>query len=83
MGIDTVFGYFAILSAIATLGTFVTGILFIKKEGKWGPINDVVSGVQMVFMLPLVWAMFTVSRTEFAILLLSLLSCDISREIHG
>ena len=68
MGISAVFGYVAILGASATLGTFVTGILFFQKGGKWGPVNDVISIAQMMFILPLVWAMFMVSRTEFATL---------------
>ena len=43
-------------------------MLFFRKGGKWGQTNDVASIVQLLFMLPLVWAVSMVSRPAFVTL---------------
>jgi hypothetical protein len=47
-------GWAAILSAVATLGTFVTGILFFSLNDRFGWINDLFSVLQVLLMVPLV-----------------------------
>jgi len=56
------FQYVAFASAVAALGTFVTGLLFFAQGGKWGPVNDGVSVLQMATTLPLVWPLFVLTR---------------------
>lgn len=46
-------GYFAYLSAAATVVTFLTGILFFSVGKPFGKINDISSVLQVVSMLPL------------------------------
>ena len=55
--LDLVFGWAALLSAVATLGTFGTSILFFAVNPSFGKINDAVSVVQAVLMLPVAVAM--------------------------
>ena len=52
-GLLNIFGWFAILSAAATLATFLTGILFFYVGDQFGKANDIASIFQMLFMLPL------------------------------
>lgn len=52
-GIFSPYGWAAILSAVATIATFVTGILFFYVGDRFGKTNDIASIFQMVFMLPL------------------------------
>lgn len=48
----------AYLSAIATILTFITGILFFTVNGPFGKINDVSSIFQVLFMIPLAIALY-------------------------
>lgn len=48
-----IFGWFAYLSAAATILTFITGILFFTKGEPFGKINDISSVFQVLFMVPL------------------------------
>ncbi len=50
-------GWAAYLSAAASIATFVTATIFFAKGQPWGTINDAVSVVQMLLMLPLVPAL--------------------------
>jgi hypothetical protein len=47
------FEWSAYLSAIATVSTFVTGILFFTVGKPFGKINDISSVFQVLFMIPL------------------------------
>ena len=47
-----VYGWFAYLSAAATILTFITGILFFSKGEPFGKINDISSVFQVLFMIP-------------------------------
>ena len=50
-----IYGWSAIMSGIAVLLTFITGILFFAV-GKWfGKINDLFSVIQVLLMIPLVF----------------------------
>jgi hypothetical protein len=55
-------GWSALLSAVASLATLVTGVLFFAKGGPWGRINDSVSVLQMLLMLPLAGAMYLLNH---------------------
>jgi hypothetical protein len=48
-----IFGWFAYLSAVATVLTFITGILFFSIGKPFGKINDISSVFQVLFMSPL------------------------------
>jgi hypothetical protein len=48
----------AYLSAIATILTFITGILFFTVGGAFGKINDISSIFQVLFMIPLAFALY-------------------------
>lgn len=48
-----IYGWFAYLSAIATILTFTTGILFFSIGKPFGKINDISSVFQVLFMIPL------------------------------
>ncbi|MBN2044301.1 MAG: hypothetical protein JW757_04700 [Anaerolineales bacterium] len=48
-----IYGCFAILSAAATVTTFVTGILFFYAGDQFGKLNDIASIFQVILMLPL------------------------------
>ena len=48
----------AYLSAIATILTFITGILFFTVGGAYGKINDISSVFQVLFMLPLALVLY-------------------------
>ena len=48
-----IYGWFAYLSAAATIFTFVTGILFFSIGKQFGKINDISSIFQVLFMIPL------------------------------
>lgn len=48
------YGWFAYLSAAATILTFITGILFFTIGKPFGKINDISSVIQVLFMIPLV-----------------------------
>jgi len=48
-----IYGWFAYLSATATILTFITGILFFSIGKPFGKINDISSVFQVLFMIPL------------------------------
>jgi len=48
-----IYGWFAYLSAAATILTFITGILFFSIGKPFGKINDISSVFQVLFMIPL------------------------------
>ena len=53
--IFSIYGWAAILSAAATILTFITGMLFFTV-GKWfGKINDLFSVIQILLMIPLIF----------------------------
>jgi hypothetical protein len=51
--LSLIFGWSAILSAAATIATFVTGILFFSVGKPFGKINDIASIFQVLLMIPL------------------------------
>ncbi|MFN2218209.1 MAG: hypothetical protein ACK2UA_06365 [Anaerolineae bacterium] len=55
--LDLFFGRAALLSAAATLGTFATAILSFAVSPAFGRVNEAVSVVQMLLMLPVTVAM--------------------------
>jgi hypothetical protein len=60
--LDLIFGWAALLSAGATIGTLITGILFFAVNERFGKINDIVSVFQVVLMLPVAAAMYLLAR---------------------
>jgi hypothetical protein len=64
--LDLFFGWAALLSAAATLGTFVTAILFFAVNPAFGRINDAVSVVQMLLMLPVAVTMALLTHADYA-----------------
>jgi hypothetical protein len=50
-------GWSAWLSAAATVVTLVTAALFFSRGGRWGPINDAASVVQVALMIPVALAL--------------------------
>ncbi len=50
-------GWAAYLSAVASIATSLTAMLFFTRGQPWGTVNDLVSIVQMLFALPLVPAL--------------------------
>jgi len=51
-------GWAALLSAIATVATLITAALFFAVGERFGKINDAVSVIQMLLMLPVALALF-------------------------
>jgi hypothetical protein len=64
--LDLVFGWAALLSAVATLGTAVTGVLFFAVNQAFGKLNDTFSVFQVVFMLPVAVAVYLLTRPDYA-----------------
>ncbi|MEJ2108226.1 MAG: hypothetical protein P8X48_13015 [Acidiferrobacteraceae bacterium] len=60
--LDLLFGWTLYLSAAATLATAVTAILFFTLGGRFGKINDAVSVLQMLLMLPVSVGLFLLIR---------------------
>ena len=60
--LSSLLGWAAFLSAAATIGTAITGILFFVLGGRFGPINDAVSVLQMLVMLPVAAGLYLVIR---------------------
>ena len=56
--LSVVTSWSAYLSAIATILTFITGILFFTVNGPFGKINDISSIFQVLFMIPLAFALY-------------------------
>jgi hypothetical protein len=63
--LDLLFGWAALLSAVATLGTAVTGILFFAVNQAFGKVNDIFSVFQVVLMLPVAVAIYTLTRPGY------------------
>jgi hypothetical protein len=61
---DLVFGWAALLSAAATLGTAITGILFFAVDEAFGKVNDAFSVVQVVLMLPVAVALYLLAHPD-------------------
>jgi hypothetical protein len=68
--LNLLFGWAAILSAVATLLTLITGILFLSAGGLFGPINDAASVIQMLVMLPVAAALYLLTRHDVSALAL-------------
>jgi hypothetical protein len=68
--LNLLFGWAAILSAVATLLTLITGILFLSGGGLFGPINDAASVSQMLVMLPVAAALYLLTRHDVSALAL-------------
>ena len=60
--LNVLFGWAAFLSALATLVTGATAVLFLSRGGRFGKINDAASVAQMLFMVPVAAALFFVTR---------------------
>jgi len=60
--LDLIFGWAALLSAVATLGTWITGILFFAVNQAFGKVNDIFSVFQVVLMLPVAVAIYLLTR---------------------
>jgi hypothetical protein len=63
--LDLIFGWAALLSAVATLGTAVTGILFFAVNQAFGKVNDIFSVFQVVLMLPVAVALYLLTRQGY------------------
>jgi hypothetical protein len=68
MMLQPIIGYAAILSAWATIGTFITGMLFFLHSPRLGRVNDIASVVQLLLMLPVVPGTFLLTRHHAPIL---------------
>jgi len=56
--LSVVTSWSAYLSAIATILTLITGILFFTVGGTYGKINDISSVFQVLFMIPLALVLY-------------------------
>ena len=69
-----IYGWFAYVSATATILTFVTSILFFAIGKPFGKINDISSVFQMFFMIPLAIMFYQLlSKSTYTLALLSAL----------
>ena len=59
-------GWAAYLSAAATIGTALTGVLFFAVGERFGRLNDAVSVLQMLFMLPVAGGLYLMTRSSGA-----------------
>jgi hypothetical protein len=64
--IDLLFGWTLYLSAAATIATAVTAILFFALGERFGRLNDAVSVLQMLLMLPISVGLFLLIRHSSA-----------------
>ena len=60
--LDSLFGWTLYLSAVATVATAVTGVLFFTLGERFGKLNDAVSVLQMLLMLPVSAGLFLLIR---------------------
>lgn len=58
----TFFGWTAYLSGAATLGTAITAVLFFSRGGRFGRLNDAISVLQLLLMVPVAIGLLLVSR---------------------
>ena len=63
-------GWAAILSAVATLLTLITGYLFFSTGGMFGPVSDPASAFRMLLMLPIAGALYLLTSQATAALAL-------------
>ena len=61
---DLIFGWAALLSAVATLGTAVTGILFFAVNQVFGKVNDAFSVLQVLLMPPVAVALYLLAGPD-------------------
>jgi hypothetical protein len=75
--LDLIFGWSALLSAIATLGTAVTGILFFAVSQAYGKVNDTFSVFQVVLMLPVAVGIYLLAGPDhgWSALLVLIVGC--------
>ena len=59
---NPLFGWAAYLSAVATIATAITGVLFFTQGERFGKLNDAVSVFQMLFMLPVSVGLYLLIR---------------------
>jgi hypothetical protein len=60
--LDLLFGWTLYLSAVATIATAITAILFFTLGERFGKLNDAVSVLQMLLMLPVSAGLFLLIR---------------------
>jgi hypothetical protein len=58
-----IFGWAAYLSAVATIGTAITAVLFFSVGERFGRLNDAVSVLQMVLMIPVAVGLYLMTRS--------------------
>ena len=63
--LDLVFGWAALLSAVATMGTSFTGILFFAVNEAFGKVNDIFGVFQVVLMLPVAVAVYLLTSPGY------------------
>ena len=66
--LSVVTSWSAYLSAIATILTLITGILFFTVGGTYGKINDISSVFQVLFMIPLALVLYRLIPADTRIL---------------
>lgn len=62
MNLQTITGWFAFIHMIAGVTSFIALMLFFVKGGLWGPINDVLSVIWALSLIPLVMWFFQANR---------------------
>jgi hypothetical protein len=65
---NPLFGWVAYLSAAATVATAITGVLFFTLGERFGRLNDAVSVLQMLLMLPVSIGLYLLTRDNRAVL---------------
>ena len=60
--LDLLFGWTLYLSAVATIATAITAVLFFTLGERFGKLNDAVSVLQMLLMLPVSAGLFLLIR---------------------
>ncbi len=66
-------GYSAWVSAIATILGLVTLILFFSLGQPWGTINDITSVILAFSLLPVLWALYHLHRSDAPVITLVIL----------
>ena len=59
---NPLFGWAAYLSAVATIATAITGVLFFTRGERFGKLNDGVTVLQMLLMLPVSIGLYLLVR---------------------
>jgi hypothetical protein len=68
--VDLIFGWAALLSAAVTMATLITGVLFFTVNESFGTVNDAVSVLQVVLMLPVAIVVYLLTRPVNGVLAL-------------